>query len=939
MRLFYPFTRKRIYLHKNFFTIQKVFFWKKSDLNIGYKRTKRKVSIRNSFIFSKVEIFFDNTSTTISLPNFDKNKFLENYLLNRDNALKKHYEAKKEIINFAYNFLHQHKYLSGHRVQYWFENFNDLKNYFEFADYEYVLDKNFTLKITFLKNFFKNPEKIVIDLNNSFIARELNSYKQYFDTIESNPLTQKQRKACVVNENNDLVIAGAGSGKTSVIVAKVGYLLKSGLARPNEILVLAYNKDASLEIKERLEQKLSIKNFDAYTFHKLGKIIIESVDNEEKSVSKLANDEKLFIKTIDDFFDDLIENNSKIFNLLCEFFLEYLYPAKNETDFKNYGEYISYLKSNEIRALGSELVKSHEEVKIANFLFMNSIEYEYEKEYKYLNTYRPDFYLPEYDIYIEHFGVNEDNTTASFVNNEKYLKEMEWKRDFHKAHQTILIETYSYQFKKGTLLESLKEKLLEHNVKFIEKKEEILEKLRNFGKHKKFSKFIFKYINNLKSSGKTIETLKKDIEKLPIESYRRNFIFLEIFSSFLSKYEEYLRDSFTIDYFDMIIKANKYLSSNKYESKWKYILVDEFQDISRIRLELIKNILKQQKGRYLFCVGDDWQSIYGFAGSDINLIQPDVFSNIFGKSKLISLDKTFRYNNNVSEVSHKFIIRNKKQLNKDILTLKKTDKPTVHLAYSNDKIYNNIFDVIDKKSNGKSISLCVIYRYNYKKEDIENILSKYSHNYKNINIKYMSEHTSKGTEADYVIIIDVNKTKKGDAGFPCEIKDDPLLSLVLPPYEDFEHAEERRLFYVALTRTKNDVWITFDKDYPSDFVKELIDEEYDIHIDFENIDDIPNLKCPKCKGGYLILKTFEDRKYFECTNSPYCDYRGIKCPNCNNYTLLLDEQVCKSCHQEFEKCPVCGGVLIEREGVYSKFLGCSNYNGNSVDSCRYTRKI
>ena len=252
-----------------------------------------------------------------------------------------------------------------------------------------------------IAEFLREQDKLIIRWNEQFIRLEKERFRELFDAIEAHPLTEAQREAIVTNEDNNLVIAAAGSGKTSVIVAKAAYLLKKGLCKPGEILLLSYSRDSAKDLKQRIPKDSSVK---VKTFHALGLEIIGQVEGRKPDVSELATDEKKMSAKIQEFIKELFQ-----FGEFVEAFLTYFRSCfaiyRNLFDFKNWGEYYDYLKSHEIRTLKGDLVKSYEECEIANFLYLNSIAYEYERAYEVTTAtpkrrqYRPDFYLTDYHIY------------------------------------------------------------------------------------------------------------------------------------------------------------------------------------------------------------------------------------------------------------------------------------------------------------------------------------------------------------------------------------------------------------------------------------------------------------------------------------------------------------------------------------------------------------
>ena len=168
--------------------------------------------------------------------------------------------------------------------------------------------------------------------NSKFIENEKKEYKHFFDNVESNPLTDKQKDAVITYEKNSLAIAGAGSGKTSVMVAKAGYLTQRYGIDPNKILLLAFNKKASQELKERIKEKLNIE-MDSLTFHALGLSIIAEVDNTKPSLGPWAEDDKNMSTLLQTIIDKLLEADKEFSNKLIEYFQRLFYKYESEFNF------------------------------------------------------------------------------------------------------------------------------------------------------------------------------------------------------------------------------------------------------------------------------------------------------------------------------------------------------------------------------------------------------------------------------------------------------------------------------------------------------------------------------------------------------------------------------------------------------------------------------
>ena len=323
-----------------------------------------------------------------------------------------------------------------------------------------------------IQNFLKDSEGYRARANNTFVVNELVRSRGFFDRIEARPLTDEQRRAVAVDEDRNLVVAAAGSGKTSVIVAKAGWLLRKGYRRPSELLLLAFAKDARTEMEERVRRRLgeeAARGITVRTFHSLGMSIIGEAEGKRPTMAKVAEDDKSLFDLLKRIVADLLANR-EFSQVLLNWFQDRVAPYKSQHEFQGWGEYWDYIRRHEIRSLKGEKVRSFEECEIANFLYLNGVPYEYERAYEHdtatpeKRQYQPDFYLPEAGIYIEHFALNAAGDIPPFINGKEYRRSMDWKRQLHAQHKTTLIETYSHECAAGQLTEKLATKLIAHSV-------------------------------------------------------------------------------------------------------------------------------------------------------------------------------------------------------------------------------------------------------------------------------------------------------------------------------------------------------------------------------------------------------------------------------------------------------------------------------------------
>ena len=811
--------------------------------------------------------------------------------------------------------------------------------------------------------FLEAPEEARKNANDTYVANELIRSRKLLDEIEARPLTEEQRRAVVVDEHRNLVIAAAGSGKTSVIVAKAGWLLNRGLRKPPELLLLAFARDARSEMKERIEARFgasTARRIRVSTFHSLGMEIIGKVEGKRPSLSHAADSEKGLLETLKGIIADLFAD-SKFSAILRDWFQGEFAPYRSEHEFKCWGEYYDYIRKFDIRSLKGETVRSLEECEIANFLYLNGIEYKYEAPYERDTAtsenrqYKPDFHLPEHGVYIEHFGIDADGRTASFVDQEKYTQDMEWKRKLYAEHKTNLIETYSYEHADGKLIHNLTSKLIAQGVILAPiPQEKVFEILQTEDRINPFTRLVATFLQHYKGGGLSLSDItddrvgagvidtplvrlslsdKLDKRVASLGNPARALAFLAVFRPIYDRYQDMLSRSGEIDFHDMINRATDLVESGRFSSPFKYILVDEFQDISPSRAALLKALLDNSPDTQLFAVGDDWQAIYRFAGSDIAVMQE--FGNQFGDYERIDLETTFRCSDHIAEVATEFVLRNPSQIRKQVRSLNKANRPAVHIGVSNENGPSLLKEALDKIADDAGLSMdtsdvLLLGRYKHlRPRHMATLKSRYPR----LRFSWKTIHGSKGLEADYVVVLGVCT---GKYGFPSEIEDDPLLNLVLAAPEAHPNAEERRLLYVALTRAKRQVFLLAEGGAPSSFINELIGRGYDVEVFGRQPE--ADVACPRCELGKLRRRESANNGHFfyGCSNFPLCEYISRPCPKCGNGLPVQtgDCWRCNDCGAQIEGCPSCKGWLEEKMGKYGRFLGCSNF-----PDCRYTRNV
>ncbi len=818
--------------------------------------------------------------------------------------------AKNEFSNYLD---HDSGYFANYQLEQWKRQYLSLFSEIEGTTYEYLPFSSDELKdIKEFIAFYQTGENLRLESTISFVDAELKSYSSFFDNIEGRKLDHQQRKAIITDEDNNIVIAGAGSGKTTTIVGKVNYVIDRYKVNPEEILLISFtNKSAAT-----LASRINIKGVDAKTFHKLGKDIIAESEAKQPSIF----DENQFKPLLTKCFKELLADKLYL-KQVTTYFTEYMKPVKSQFEFDNQGDYIQYIKDKNFRTYKTkevttrerttykmEVVKSIEECKIANFLLFNGIEYEYEFPYEFdtaneaFRQYKPDFTIKQNDkiFYLEHLAVSRDGSVPKFFTKERetqeeaksrYWEKIFWSRDLHQANKTILIETFSYEMSEGVLFDNLTLSLKAAGITIQPKSPEEVWQIINNAAQDEINTLIAligTFITLLKSNNYTLDYIRsKNTETQDRFSRERSSLFMDICTPVFDRYENYLRDRGEIDFSDMINKATNLVYKKKHNRKYSYIIIDEFQDISIGRYQLVKSLKTNNPACKIFAVGDDWQSIYRFSGSDIALFKD--FEKYFGYTVRSKIETTYRFHEPLIRLSSDFILKNPNQTMKELKGVSAEKKTSYKIQYStsdnqDDSIAVQIIfnEILSKHDGGTEKEVYILGRYGFDIDRIKNLSGAFlidraseSISYsiktqngviKRLKAQFMTIHKAKGLEADIVIVLNCNS---GKLGFPSELSDDSVLNLLLSDADQFENGEERRLFYVAMTRARELVYFVTDSSFKSKFISE---------IEAESLQS-PNKKCPQCRSADLVLrksgiaKNGNTYKLFGCSNYLYgCDF-------------------------------------------------------------------
>lgn len=829
-----------------------------------------------------------------------------------------------------------------------------------------LLDNNISKsKIYKTINFhidFKSKNPMVRYFHNKqFINLQKKQYSELFNQ-DGIKLNEPQIEAVLAFDDANLCIAAAGSGKTAVLVSKIVYAIESNFCKPDEILALAFNTDTISELQSRLSERLKHPLYsdkvDVKTFHSMGNYFFRQ--NEKYRNKKIKQlDTKLGSRLFFIAYDRLLKSNPSFQNNVIDWiaYNRYTEPLLNDSyeDLKdNQKRYQSACKEQIKDKITSKFkswqppvptlnkkvfVRSLEEAKIVNWLTLHNVDFQYEFEKydfaeemgigKTLNgkqiPYCPDFsYKHPTDkflrIYHEHFGLDENGSAPEWLGGKKYVENVNKKIKFFEnkfawkkkeGHVFPFFFTTSSQFKDNSIFDYLYKQLEGMGIIISKKNEKLQSELLNeFRKSTEITSLFIKYIQIFRDSGLSFKDIREKAKIQP--NNPRSMKFLDIIEPLVLEVNKELENSSFIEYSDMLKKGAEELKKNVPDKDYKLILIDEFQDTAKLKMDLVLSIVnhfsyKEGNKPVVFMVGDDWQAINRFAGSDIAIFNSYISKNVKtiagiehckientngDYTHIARLENTYRSVQGIANVARKIVLKNTIQIDKSIISINQKTKGTLRIIEHFDNLDSRRLALeteLKLIASNKKIEMPIVFIITRNKVDEarpEGVLSSdidyFCTHFKNeLEIHHYNMHKSKGLEADYVIIAGMDE---GYKGFPSLKIGEPLFDLVLPKLND-PLEEERRLFYVALTRAKYKTILLTAYGRHSRYINEFrkmdsLKDHFDWSMLLEDNKHLPTI-CPKCNIGNLTKKYGQIR----CTCFPKCIFRS----SCERYPRILDE--------------------------------------------------
>ncbi|MCF7752561.1 UvrD-helicase domain-containing protein [Bacillus subtilis subsp. subtilis] len=703
--------------------------------------------------------------------------------------------------------------------------------------------------------------------NEAHLQRELQHSAPLLDIVEGQPLSLEQRRAVVCFDNRVQLVAAAGSGKTSTMVAKAAYAIDRGLVAPERIVMLAFNKEAATELQQRSDaalQRLGMPavRVEARTFHALGRQIIAQASGRMPEVPDWAVDATRGFHVLAEQVDNL-KDRSLAFRTQWDLFRLVFgrdLPVKGDAaadgwdaDGRHY-----------MQTLKGERVHNIEACVIADWLFYNGVEYAYERHGaldRATDQYRqrrPGFHFPSVGLHHEHLAADAPAQAPARGDSD-------------------LIQTTSQQLRSGALFTELGKALAHRGIGLDPNPDrELPDGGATPMPDAELIALVRTFISHAKSNGLSVADMAARLQAMPEDQFKhRHRLFLHLATPLLQAWDDALAAEHAIDFEDMLNQAAEHLEQGRYSAPFELVLADEFQDASRARARLCRALV-QAPGRHLFAVGDDWQSINRFAGADVSVMTG--FVAWFGHGQVLKLEQTFRCPQRLCDVSSHFISRNPAQIRKQVQSQTPAQGPVLQAFQvdSRDQLRDAVGQYLQQlqqqllrgeRAPGRDgkLSVFVLGRYNADRGFVPpDWQARFG---QQLDVRFLTAHRAKGAEADVVILPAMLARS-----FPGTRADDPVLTLAMPHADAFPLGEERRLFYVALTRARRTVAMFSVRGKRSAFLDELIN---DGAVQMTALDGraIREQACPVCDGGVIVQRSGAYGTFHSCSGFPRCQYK------------------------------------------------------------------
>ncbi len=657
--------------------------------------------------------------------------------------------------------------------------------------------------------------------------------------VRGHPLDRQQMAVVEDQSFTQLVVAGAGTGKTTTLIGKVKYLAEKAGVDPDRMLLISLTNNSVADLRKAVAKEFGPGfGADIMTIHALGNRILRKKPCIGAQKAKL----------IGGICDELVQTDRKS----AEAMMAYIDGLRRTS--------YSYLSYNG-KSIGNRGLRA-----VADALFRCGIDCDYTRPVYSETDSRPGFITVKlknssFKLYSDSPGVSDAGRDPD--------------------------EAWAVLKAKKVPAKTLNVNDLASNV------------MQAWGL--RVPESLGNLISRCKCTGRSIRDLLRANGRNPTAARGEAEIKINLLDRVWDMYSMACAQGDLADYEDMVIQSADIVRRGGFAGKrYDAVLIDEYQDVSKILVDLVKALRGVMRFR-LFCVGDDWQSIYSFSGGDVwQMFDFRLIWSGWGSMKISKIEKTYRSPKQMVEMTNRFVSKNPAQIRKVIRGLPATRMPPVQLLpVSEDgdiaKMIANRLDYVDpddsvfvigrtrrdlfalgygngpflfESANPDSGSVKVVYR-EYDEATKEWMPVR--------ELRYLTAHSSKGLEADVVFLL----ADRERGGFPNDVEDD-LGILFAGREEGIEYAEERRVFYVAMTRARKKLFMVnrigaegtaLSSDSP--FMGEIISDNLGML-------EKSTPSCPVCSGP-MMIRDSPKKPFYGCLNYPACrgtlPFRELRAPS------------------------------------------------------------
>ena len=828
-------------------------------------------------------------------------------------------------------------------------------------------------------------------------------------------LNEEQRRAVIVQEDRTVIVAGAGTGKTFTMVAKARDTARAGIAQPSQIAFVTFTRKAAEEIRSRTS---SLEEMEIGTLHHLARLVIEMAEGARPRLSSLAEDETARLEKIEEWLAEALREDA---SLLLDLAVRRHAFERCRSPSQDAPQAVRVPPERvRVKSMGEALIATTLYLAGIPYQYEAAFPLPEQRRSKNRAGYFPDFYLPDDPdapvsihggIWLEHFANDaggalperwdEDEPGAT----AEYRRARRWKEKLHASLETRFAWTefgdIQRCFRDGTsfpdlLLGRIAEqggiRSAAPSKWNVEAEIDRLKAEEADARHWRIAYEIDAWMRARRQQVRGDGALYA--ANTGRDTAEEAAALFRLARPVLKRYERHLEQTDTVDHEGTILKAWRYLRDDVVQPPWTVILVDEYQDVNPAQAAFLHALLKPRipgragSGARLTAVGDDWQAIFGFQGGDVELIRR--FNDPAGAhetfSERIELKQTYRFGQPIADSTRRFVTRGKGAIDREVVGSPEfTPNPrwpcSIVLASSrltlegrrrfgknHEGLTGAVLAALARAAEqSEDVDVLIVARRNADLEvsnkdgirgvGIDRKAINRAAKLLGARLTYSTVHKAKGTQADYVILLDTGPPRAGESAA------NRVLERALGAFRGTDAAgeEERRIWYVALTRARRKVFVIVSADTHSPFADELYYNErghYDIGEDelAEFLEPMrPLVPCPACRQNgpttaVLAMRDGRTGPFAGCTSyasgpDHHCGHTERVCDRCRQGLMIRlgDGQARCLAPDCGRLAPVCRCTvprpMVERTNskTGAPFWGCQRYG--LEESCEATESM